>query len=135
MSVPGDRDSSGENAEPDVAGSSTTSRPIGWTEMRQLLEQVADRLDPDEPVDMWIAGGSALASADLRLTTTDVDVVSEVPEVVYEVARALAGEVALPPGWLTQVPEHSCREAQRRRSCSRLGRSRFGACRTTISSS
>ena len=101
MSVSGDRGSSGENAEPDVADSSTTSRPIDWTEMRQLLEQVADRLDPDEPVDRWIAVGSALASADLRFTTTDVDVVSEVPEAVYEVARDLAGEVALPSGWLT----------------------------------
>ncbi|MEM1332320.1 MAG: hypothetical protein AAGG08_02585 [Actinomycetota bacterium] len=71
------------------------SRPIDWSEMRRLPERIAERLDPDEPVDMWIAGGSALASADLRLSTTDVDVVSEVPEAVYVVACDIADEVDL----------------------------------------
>jgi hypothetical protein len=68
--------------------------------MRRLLEHVAARLDPDVPVDMWIAGGSALAAADLRLSTTDVDVVSDVPDEVYRVAREIAGQAHLPPGWL-----------------------------------
>jgi hypothetical protein len=90
----------GRGDEPEVSERAAPARPIGWTEMRQLLEQVAERLDPDIPVDMWIAGGSALASADLRLSTTDVDVVSDVPEEVYEAARDLASEIALAPGWL-----------------------------------
>lgn len=100
MSVADKRGSLGEPDEPDVSERMTPARPIDWTEMRRLLEQVAQRLDPDESVDMWIAGGSALASADLRLSTTDVDVVSDVPRAVYEAARDIAGEVALPPGWL-----------------------------------
>lgn len=48
-------------------------------------------------MDRW---WSALASAELRLSTTDVDVVSDVPDEVYEAARDLAGEAALPKGWL-----------------------------------
>lgn len=100
MSVSDEFGPRGEKGEPDVSERTTPARPIDWTEMRRLLEQVAQRLDPNEPIDMWIAGGSALASADLRLSTTDVDVVSDVPEAVYEVALEIAGEVALPPGWL-----------------------------------
>lgn len=75
----------------DASGEGTSrARPIGWAEMKQLLSQVAERLDPDEPVDMWIAGGAALAAADLRSSTVDIDVVSEVPSEVYAVARELA---------------------------------------------
>lgn len=76
------------------------ARPIGWSEMRRLLELVAERLDPDVGVDMWIAGGSALAAADLRVSTTDVDVVSDVPDEVYRAAREIADDSDLPPGWL-----------------------------------
>ena len=97
MSTSGEPD---ERAETNITGGPMPARAIGWEEMRRLLEQVAERLVPDEPVDMWIAGGSALASADLRLSTTDVDVVSDVPDEVYEVAREIAGGAALPPGWL-----------------------------------
>ena len=99
MSDTGDGVVDGESVEP-YSASAAPPRPIDWTEMKRLLEQVAERLDPAEPVDMWIAGGSALASADLRQSTMDVDVVSDVPAVVYEVARDLAGEAALPSGWL-----------------------------------
>ncbi len=89
-------EASGDHASGEVM----PARPIDWSEMKRLLAQVAERLDPDEPVDMWIAGGSALAAADLRLSTTDIDVVSEVPPEVYEVARELAAGLALPPSWL-----------------------------------
>lgn len=48
--------------------------------MCALFERIADRLDPQVPVDIAIAGGSSLAYFGIRNLTVDVDVVSEIPE-------------------------------------------------------
>lgn len=74
-------------------------------EILALLRELAGRLhDRGVEAEMYVVGGAAIALAfDERRSTRDVDAVFEPKQIVYEVAREMAGERDLPPGWLNDA--------------------------------
>jgi len=75
-------------------------QPLTWSQMCALFERIADRLDPQVPVDIVIAGGSSLAYFGIRNLTVDVDVVSEIPEALTEQIVRMANEHDLAADWM-----------------------------------
>lgn len=65
-----------------------------------MLVELAERIDPDQPVELIIAGGAAMTSAGLRQMTADVDVVSDLPADVLAAATSVADDRDLSPRWL-----------------------------------
>lgn len=59
-----------------------------------MLVELAERIDPDQPVELIIAGGAAMTSAGLRQMTADVDVVSDLPADVLAAATSVADDRA-----------------------------------------
>ena len=67
---------------------------------RRLGERLARR---GVVADIYVIGGAAMALAyDSRRSTRDIDAVFKPHGVVLEEARAVAGELGLPPWWLNE---------------------------------
>lgn len=69
----------------------------------ELLTELGSRL-ADAGVDgrLYVVGGAAMAlEYDTRRVTRDIDAILDPPTTVTAVAREMAAELGLPPGWLS----------------------------------
>lgn len=75
------------------------------SEIVELLTDLGRRLAERGVVgEMYVVGGAAIALAyDERRSTRDVDAAFEPKQTIYEVARELAADRALPDGWLNDA--------------------------------
>jgi hypothetical protein len=78
------------------------ARPLTGSEIRALVSQVADQLDPrgDREHTVILVGGSLLAWRDLRESTEDVDTARRFDEEVGAAVARVALENDLAPNWL-----------------------------------
>jgi hypothetical protein len=87
------------NHTPTPAGDDR-AKMMTWEQTSSMLIELAERLDPNRPVELIIAGGAAMTSAGLRPMTADVDVVSDLPADVLSAAMAVADDRDLSASWL-----------------------------------
>lgn len=76
--------------DPSVLDSLDSSTEMTWADMVELLQAVAERLDPENPVDLVIVGGSALAAHGLRDATKDIEVITPIPAPVANTIAEVA---------------------------------------------
>lgn len=82
----------------------TAARLFSGAELRELLEQLGERLEQrGASVDAYIIGGTAMAiGLGSRRATEDIDGLFSPFDVVREEADAIAAERGLPSGWINQ---------------------------------
>lgn len=90
----------GHPPDPGVLDGPDPSKEMTWAEMLELLHDVAERLDPDTPVELVIAGGSALAARGLRDVTNDIDVITTIPPPVARAIVDVAQHRSRPRDWM-----------------------------------
>ncbi len=77
------------------------SRPLSGSEIRTLVREVAERLDPNGKRHVLIiVGGSLLALHGLRETTEDVDSVRLIDDELRSAVASVAADHDLAPDWL-----------------------------------